>query len=54
MYIRIILFGVWIRFMCVRIETAGGNEPSGLVKGGEFLDKLSHYKLLKKHSATWS
>jgi hypothetical protein len=30
------------------------NEPSGFVKGGEFLDQLSDYQLLKKDSAPWS
>jgi hypothetical protein len=28
-----------------------GNEPSDSIKGGEFLDYLSHYYLLKKDSA---
>jgi hypothetical protein len=28
-----------------------GNEPLGSIKGGEFLDKLSDYQLLKKDSA---
>jgi hypothetical protein len=31
-----------------------GNEPSGSIKDGEFLDYLSHYKLLKKDSAPLS
>jgi hypothetical protein len=31
-----------------------GNEPSGSIKGGEFLDKLSDYKLLKNESTPWS
>jgi hypothetical protein len=31
-----------------------GNEPSGSIKGGEFLDLLSDYYLLKKDSAPWS
>jgi hypothetical protein len=26
----------------------------GIIKGGEFLDQLSDYQLLKKDSATWS
>jgi hypothetical protein len=31
------------------------NEPWGAIKGGEFLELLSNYKLLKKDSAsrTW-
>jgi hypothetical protein len=29
------------------------NEPSGSIKGGEFLDKLSDCQLLKKVSAPW-
>ena len=31
-----------------------GNEPSGSVKCGEFLDKLQTSWLLKKDSAPWS
>jgi len=31
-----------------------GNEPSGPIKGGEFLDKLSDYLLLKKVPDPWS
>lgn len=31
-----------------------GNEPSGFIKGGEVLNRLSDYYLLKKHSALWS
>jgi hypothetical protein len=31
-----------------------GNEPSGSIKGGEFLDWLSDYELLKMDSAPWS
>jgi hypothetical protein len=30
-----------------------GNEPSGSIKGEEFLDQLSNYLLLKKDSAQW-
>jgi hypothetical protein len=30
-----------------------GNEPSGSIKGGEFLDQLNEYWLLKKDSAPW-
>ena len=31
-----------------------GNEPSGFVKCGEFLDQLQTSQLLKKDSAPWS
>ena len=31
-----------------------GNEPSGSVKCGEFLDQLETSQLLKKDSAPWS
>ena len=31
-----------------------GNEPSGSVKCGEFLDQLQTNQLLKKNSAPWS
>ena len=31
-----------------------GNEPSGSVKGGEFLDQLQTSQLLKKDSEPWS
>jgi hypothetical protein len=31
-----------------------GNEPSGSIKCGEFLDQLSDCQLLKKNSARWS
>jgi hypothetical protein len=30
-----------------------GNESSGYVKSGKFLDKLSDYQFLKKDSASW-
>jgi hypothetical protein len=30
------------------------NEPSGSIKCGEFLDKLSDYYLVKKTTAPWS
>jgi len=30
------------------------DEPSGSIKGGEFLNDLSDYWLLKKDSAPWS
>jgi hypothetical protein len=30
-----------------------GNEPWGSTNGGEFLDQLSDYQLLKKDSAQW-
>jgi len=31
-----------------------GNEPSGSIKGGGFIDYLSNCQLLKKDSAAWS
>jgi len=31
-----------------------GNEPSGSVKSGEFLDELQTSYILKKDSAPWS
>lgn len=31
-----------------------GNELSGSMKGGYFLDQLSEYQLLKMNSAAWS
>jgi hypothetical protein len=31
-----------------------GNEPSGSIKGGEFLDWLNDYYLLNKDSTPWS
>jgi hypothetical protein len=31
-----------------------GNEPSGSIKGGEFINYLSDYYLLEKDSAPWS
>jgi hypothetical protein len=31
-----------------------GTESSGCIKGGEFLDLLSDYQLLKEDSALWS
>jgi len=31
-----------------------GSEPSGSMKGGEFLEQLSDYQFLKKDSVPWS
>ena len=31
-----------------------GNEPSGFIKGGEVLNRLSDYYLLEKDSVPWS
>jgi hypothetical protein len=31
-----------------------GNEPSSSIKGGEFVEQLSDYQLLKKDSASFS
>jgi hypothetical protein len=30
-----------------------GNEPSDSMQGGEFIDQVSDYKLLKEDSAPW-
>jgi hypothetical protein len=30
------------------------NEPSGSIKGGEFLDCVSDYQLFEKNSSLWS
>lgn len=30
-----------------------GNDPSGSINGGDFLEKLSDSQLLKKYSAAW-
>jgi hypothetical protein len=39
---------IWSEFIWLSSETSGGsfkhvNEPSGSIKGGEFLDQLSDY-----------
>jgi hypothetical protein len=31
-----------------------GNELSGSIKSGKFLDQMSEYKLFKKDSSSWS
>jgi hypothetical protein len=31
-----------------------GNEPSGCIKGGKFLDYLNDYQVAKKDFAPWS
>jgi hypothetical protein len=31
-----------------------GNEPSGVVKGREYLDQLSNHHLLRRDCALWS
>jgi hypothetical protein len=41
---------VWTGYMWLRIGTSGGLS----VKGGEFLDCLSDYQLLKKDSNPWT
>ena len=51
--------GVWTVFICSdQGQVAGccecGNEPSGSIKCGEFLDQLRTSQLLKKNSAPWS
>jgi hypothetical protein len=39
------------------LEVAGccehGNEPSGSIQGGKFLDQLSYYQILIKDSDPW-
>jgi hypothetical protein len=50
---------VCTRFIWLRIGTSGGsceqgNEPSGSVKGGEFLYQLICYCPLKMYFASWS
>jgi hypothetical protein len=49
----------WIHLVQNRVKLGGGslnddNEPSISIKGGEFLDQLSDYHLLKKDSALQS
>jgi hypothetical protein len=44
---------VWAGFLCLRIRKQG-NKHSGSIKGGEFLDQLSEYQLLKKNYDPWS
>jgi len=50
--------GIWTGLVWPWIELADacecGNEPSGSVKCGEFLDWLQTSRLLKKVSAPWS
>jgi hypothetical protein len=49
---------VWTRFIWLKGPVAGspehGNEPSGSIKGGKFLDQLSDRQLLNKDSAPCS
>jgi hypothetical protein len=50
---------VWTQFCCLRVKSDGrhfwtGDEPLGLIKDGEFADRLSHYQLLTKNSSPWS
>jgi len=35
----------------VTVSCEHGNEPLDFIKGGQFLDQLSEYKLIKKESA---
>jgi hypothetical protein len=47
---------VGIGLVLLRIRTGGGfcehgNEPSGSIKGGEFLDYLSDYQFLENNCA---
>jgi hypothetical protein len=51
--------GEWTGLIWLRIGTGEGacdcgNEPSGAIKCGEFLDWLGSCKLLKKDCAVWS
>jgi hypothetical protein len=46
--------GSWIKIRASGGPCEHGNEPSGYMKGGEFLDRLSDYYLLKKDLAPWS
>jgi hypothetical protein len=46
---------LWIGFIWLRIRISGwyyqhGNEPSGFIKGGIFLDQLIDYQILNKDS----
>jgi hypothetical protein len=49
---------VWTGFISGQEPVTGscehGNEPSVSINGGEFLDYISDYQLLKKDSASWS
>jgi hypothetical protein len=49
---------MWTGFIWFRIPVAisceRGNETSGSIKGGEFIDYLSNYQFLKKDSTPWS
>jgi hypothetical protein len=44
----------WLRSDPVADSCEHGNEPSGSINGGEFIDQLSSYQLLKENSAVWS
>ena len=44
----------WIGLAQVADACECGNEPSGSVKCGEFLDQLQASQLLRKDSAPWS
>jgi hypothetical protein len=54
MYIKLIYVRVYTRFKCLGIVTIAGfcehgNEVSGSIKGGEFVDQLSDFLLLKEY-----
>jgi hypothetical protein len=40
--------------LCLEGTSEHSNEPSGSIKGREFLDWLSDFQLLKKDSAPWN
>jgi hypothetical protein len=45
---------MWTGFILLTIGTSGhGNEPSGFIKGWEFIDNLRYNQLLKKESTAW-
>ena len=53
--LREIRLGVWTGLMWLTATVAGcckyGNEPSGSVEGGEFIEQLRYHWLLKKDTA---
>jgi hypothetical protein len=45
---------IWLRTLISGESCEHGNETSGSLKRGEFLDWLNDYQLLKKDSVPWS
>jgi hypothetical protein len=43
----------WRRIVLLTGSCLHGNEHSDVITGGDFLDKLRDYQLLKKESAPW-